>query len=547
MAARTSQGASAVAGTGTPLLRHVARRVRRLVGAGLVITGVLLLPLRGHAHPLGNFSINHYSGIVVRRDLIEVRYFIDMAEIPTFQEIQETGIVPVVGHAGLGPYLVRRAHTLREGLRLAVNEHRLELSSHSEDVVFPPGAGGLPTMRVGVLYQAAVADLVPGRLNRLHYQDENFPGRAGWKEIVATGSRGVEVAASTVPDQDRSRELTDYPTDLLNSPPQSLEARLDFRIDGPSPVLARADTPVAPQSPTRLTRLPREGLPARLAAAPANVIEPVRLRPGRPATPRSAFTELLATRELGLWVVLSAIVVAAGLGALHALEPGHGKTVVAAYLVGSRGTAWHATVLGLTVTASHTAGVYLLGAVTLYASRYVLPERLYPWLGAISGLTIAGLGVFLLLRRCGGNAHTHEHPHSYHHHDHGHVGDHDHAHGGRSHHHHAPTVSLRELTALGVTGGIVPCPAALVVLLSALSLNRVGFGLILIVAFSVGLAAALITIGLLMVSARRLVSRFHGEGSLVTRWLPLSSAAAIAVVGVAIAVQSLVAAGVLRL
>src|SRR5262249_22533021 len=152
-------------------------------------------------------------------------------------------------------------------------------------------------------------------------------------------------------------------------------------------------------------------------------------------------------------------------------------------------------------------GVYLLGAVTLYASRYVVPERLYPWLGALSGLTIAILGFSLFLRRYAGEAHVvhshheHEHPHRSHDQDsHGH----HHWHGGHSHHHHSHghhhhvssggSVSLRELLALGVTGGIVPCPAALVVLLSAVALRRVGFGLFLIVAFSVGLAAVLIAI-----------------------------------------------------
>lgn len=522
----------------------------RFAWASLTIAGALLSPVPSHAHPLGNFSINHYSRIVVQREAIEVRYIIDMAEIPTFQEVQETGIVPEPGHAGLPRFLARKADTLRESLRLEVNGRRLELSSQSADVVFPPGAGGLPTMKVGVLYRATLDDLALGRPNRLDYRDDNFPGRAGWKEIVATGDRGVGVAASTVPHRDRSRELADYPTDLLQSPPQDLEARLDFRIDGPAPTLARVDSPVAPHLASGRVAHPPRKVSAVSAAEPAKAIEPVRLRPGMPATPRSAFTELVATRELGLGMILAAIAVAAGLGALHALEPGHGKTVVAAYLVGSRGTPWHAAVLGLTVTASHTSGVYLLGAVTLYASRYVVPERIYPWLGAISGLTIAGLGFLLLLRRYAGAARGHGHSHSRHHHDHGHAldgADRDHTHDGHSHHVHGPTgtVTLRELLALGVTGGIVPCPAALVVLLSALSLHRVGFGLVLIVAFSIGLAAVLITVGVLMVYARRFMSRFHVEGSLVTRWLPLSSAAVITVLGVIIAARSLVTAGIL--
>ena len=183
------------------------------------------------------------------------------------------------------------------------------------------------------------------------------------------------------------------------------------------------------------------------------------------------------------------------------------------------------------VTASHTAGVYLLGGVALYAQRYIVPERLYPWIGVVSGLTIAVLGSLLFLRRYAGH---HHHDHDDHRHDHadGHAHDHhdDHAHDhehGHAHHHvpRSGDVSLKELFALGVTGGIVPCPAALVVLLGALSLGRVAFGLILIAAFSVGLAAVLIAIGVLMVYARRVMARFQGEGPLITRWLPLTSSA----------------------
>jgi len=262
---------------------------------------------------------------------------------------------------------------------------------------------------------------------------------------------------------------------------------------------------------------------------------------------------------MGLGMILFAAVVSATLGAFHALEPGHGKSVVAAYLIGSRGTAWHAVLLGLVVTASHTAGVYLLGGVTLYASRHIVPERLYPWLGVTSGLVIAGLGFYLFLRRYAGEPLPHGHGHSHHHgpghghehaREHPHSSPHDHAHG-QDHHHgdrHAPaqTVSIRQLLALGITGGIVPCPAALVVLLSAVALRRIGFGLFLIVAFSVGLAVVLVAIGLLMVYARRFMTRFQGEGPLVRRWLPLASSAVITVLGIAIAAQALLSAGIVQ-
>ncbi|MGH7888345.1 MAG: nickel/cobalt transporter, partial [Candidatus Binatia bacterium] len=214
----------------------------------------------------------------------------------------------------------------------------------------------------------------------------------------------------------------------------------------------------------------------------------------------------------------------------------------AAYLVGSRGTMKHALLLGLIVTAAHTAGVYLLGAITLYASNYIVPERLYPWLALSSGLMIMTLGLVLFVRRYRAKESRPHHLHGHTHHHHGH--DHHH-HGGHSHHHHELTqdVSLKQLLALGISGGIIPCPAALVVLLSAVSLQRIGFGLLLIVAFSIGLAAVLIAIGLLMVYARQFISRFHAEGPLTNRWLPLTSSAFIVLFGIALSWQALQGAG----
>jgi ABC-type nickel/cobalt efflux system permease component RcnA len=233
---------------------------------------------------------------------------------------------------------------------------------------------------------------------------------------------------------------------------------------------------------------------------------------------------------------------------------------VAAYLVGTRGTPRHALYLGLIVTVTHTAGVYLLGAVTLYLSHYVVPERLYPWLGGISGLLITGLGCGLFLRRYVGASQAHTHAHSQaHSHSHPHTQAHAHSHDTVHHDHASPhetshaqsaverSISSRALLALGVTGGIVPCPAALVVLLSAIALQRVGFGLLLIVAFSVGLAGVLITLGLLMVSARHVIARLHGEGRLMTRWLPLTSAAVITVFGLAMIAQAFMTAGIVQI
>ena len=277
----------------------------------------------------------------------------------------------------------------------------------------------------------------------------------------------------------------------------------------------------------------------RAAAAPA-AAPPLRLQANQQATPRNAFTELITTRRLSLWFLITAAFIAFGLGALHALEPGHGKTIVAAYLVGSRGTARHALLLGVIVTASHTAGVFALGAITLYASRYIVPEQLYPWLGVFSGLTIAGLGGYMFLRRWSGLDL-----------DHSHTSGQLHGHWFSSRKQDSPEstppgkpVSLYQLCALGITGGIIPCPAALVVLLSAFALHRIGLGFFLIIAFSLGLAAVLISFGMLMVYGRRFMARLQVNGPLTTRWLPVASAAFMTVLGAGIAVRAFLTTGI---
>ena len=530
---------------------------RRLIRAlGLLVALILAGPTPGSAHPLGNFSISQYAGIHIGDDAITLRYFIDMAEIPTFQELQTREIPADPGDPRTSRYLRATAETLKKGLVLEVDGRRPALDVRSAEVIFPPGAGDLPTMKIAILFRASLAESSRGGVEDLRYRDENFAARAGWKEVIAVGRSGIVLVESSVPDRDRSRELADYPTDLLDSPPQVREARVRFTRP--------AATVAAKPAPTTIPQAPIA--PAAPASGDARVEAPeppVVARANAQSATRGSFTDLITTRELTLSAVMIALLVAAALGAFHALEPGHGKTVVAAYLVGSRGTARHALILGLIVTASHTAGVYLLGAVTFFASQYVVPDRLYPWVALASGLTIAALGLSLFWRRFkdggaghdhhhhhhGGVAHAHGHAHDHDHthepdgaHDHAHAHPHAHDHAGHHHHDHG-VVSLRQLWALGITGGIVPCPAALVVLLSALSLRRVGFGLLLIVAFSLGLALVLIAIGMLMVYARRLVARFDERGPLVARWLPLASSAVMVLLGVSIALQA-VAGGV---
>lgn len=272
---------------------------------------------------------------------------------------------------------------------------------------------------------------------------------------------------------------------------------------------------------------------------------------------------MVKSKELSLPVVFAALIGSMVWGAGHALTPGHGKALVGAYLVGARGTALHAVYLGLTVTATHTLMVFALGLITLFASHYIVPGQLYPWLALISGLIIVVMGatmavVRLRTSRSGHShdhhheAHTYDHPHAdpdvgHHHHDHSHEEPHHHEHDHKDHrphgHSHLPPgadgspVSWRSLLGLGISGGLLPCPAALVLLLAAISLGRVGFGMILVVVFSLGLAGVLIVVGLLFIKGGQLLARIP-RITVLSRWLPAFSALVIFGIGVVITIQA---------
>ena len=281
--------------------------------------------------------------------------------------------------------------------------------------------------------------------------------------------------------------LRSYPSDLLSSPLDVREARVEYEPGssaGPAPSLDASSGP---------------------------------------ARDLGRFESLVSQEDLGVGVVLVSLLVAMFWGAAHALTPGHGKAIVAGYLVGSRGTPRHAVYLGLIVTATHTAGVFALGLVTLLLSRFLVPEQLYPWLTVASGLLVVGVGLAVLAGRVR-HARAHAHGHDHHHHDHHHDHDHGYGRGG--------------LLGVGVAAGLLPCPSALVVLLGAIALHRVGLGLALILAFSVGLAATVTAVGLVAVLARRAFSRLSLNGRLV-RTLPAVSALVILAVGIGITVNAL--------
>jgi ABC-type nickel/cobalt efflux system permease component RcnA len=490
----------------------VTKLLRALLAA-LVL--VLLFPTNAAAHPLGNFTINQYSRLELGRETVQLRYIVDMAEIPAFQELRgmDQNGSGAVEDDEKQTYLTRVAPELINNLQLREGESALALRTVAQEISTPVGQGGLLTLRI-------VLDLEATRITAdserpFSYRSDNYVNRLGWREIIAVPLAGVDLRDSTAATEDRSDQLRNYPTDLLATP-------LDMR---------EATLIVAPG-----------------AASTSQPTQPVNVPGVRADDP---FTALISERELTPSFMFVALGLALALGAAHALSPGHGKTVVAAYMVGSRGTPWHALILGLTTTITHTAGVFLLGFATLLLSNYILPEQILPWLELLSGGLIVVIGIALLrtrlkalLSRPQSAGHTHDHDHD-HDHNHSHSWE-DHEHGPHTHTHAPPPgkITLGSLIALGVSGGLLPCPSALVVLLGAIALNRVGFGMILIVAFSLGMSAVLTGIGLLLVYARKLFERLPTRGTLV-RVLPVFSAVVVTLVGAAISAAALSRAGIL--
>jgi len=446
--------------------------VKRLV-AVTVAVAALAVPAVATAHPLGNFTVNRYAGIEVAGSGLYVTYSLDLAEIPTYQ----------VGDEVRAPGYPAR---LARDLELSIDGRRVPLRVLERRVVSKPGAGGLETLRLDVVFAATASG------HQLAFRDRSFPGRIGWREVTLATRDGAEVVSSDVPDASQSRGLRAYPKDRLRSP-------LDVRS-----ATATIEPGTSP------------GVAPRLGDAQA------------PAHEAGGFEALIEQGELSLGVLALSLLIAAFWGAAHALTPGHGKALVAAYLVGTRGTPRHAIMLGGTVTVAHTAGVFAIGIVTLALSQFILPEQLYPWLTLVSGLLVVAVGAAVLRARLRSRG---EHTHHHHDHDHHHHGDHHH------HHHHDP-VSSRGILGVGVAAGLLPCPSALVVLLSAIALHRVGLGLALIVAFSLGLAATITGIGLVAVYARRAFGRLSLDGPLV-RTLPSVSAALILAVGLVITARAL--------
>ena len=425
----------------------------------LVVAGALLAPAAAAAHPLGNFTINRFSRVEVSGHRVYVRYVLDLAEIPTFQ----------AGHIDARAY----ARRIARNAQLVVNGKAAQFVPLGTALAHPPGAAGLRTTRLEVILAGPALN---GKVS-ISYHDNNYKDRIGWKEIVI-GRK----AHST------SDELRAYPKNLLQSPLDITSVRTQLApTSGPDvpPTLSSGKTLEAPD---------------RVADA--------------------GFSSLVGRDHLSALVILASLAAAFFWGMAHALSPGHGKTIVAAYLVGQRGTPWHAAALGAIVTATHTIGVFALGLVTLALSAFIVPEQLYPWLNLVSGVLVVAIGATVFRSRFRHRGHTHDH--------------HSHASGPGP----GTGPSRRSLVAVGITGGLLPCPSALVVLLAAISLHRVAFGMLLIVAFSAGLALSITGIGLVAVYAKQIFKRASFEGRLL-RLLPAASALIILAAGLAMTARAL--------
>ena len=479
-----------------------------------------------NAHPLGDFSVNNFARIEIEKDKILIRCILDMAEIPTFQESQKIDANKngTLEKEELNDYLVKITPQIIANYNLSIDERTVQIQAESKDISLPTGAAGLPTLKAEWTLAALMPPIEKDAAYRVRFENNNYRERVGWSEIVVNRAPGISIFDSSAFGSSLSDELKTFPENMLSAPLAERNAEFSYTA-GSVPGNAKS-------------------LENRDGAASAPV-------------QRDKFAELIAIPEITPAVALVGLLLAFGFGAMHAMSPGHGKTVVGAYLVGSRGTFKHAVFLGMTVTVTHTLGVFAIGLITLFASSYILPEKLMPFLSFVSGLLVLYIGATLFKNRLFSalgwtSADEHGHEHRFdadesttdfrdeqtarHTHD-----GLTHTHGGSTHTHLPPeTVTWKSLLALGVSGGLLPCPSALVLMLSAISRDRVGYGLILTIAFSFGLAATLTAIGLLFLYAGKAFGGTKLADNRIMKMLPVFSAFVVACLGAVICYNSLI-------
>ncbi len=405
-----------------------------------------------------------------------------MAEIPTFQQrvkIDRNGddeLTPDEADA----FAVDQADRILRNLELTADGAPVDLEMVSAIGGLGEGQGGLALLRLDVSYEGRLLEGV----RRLEFADRNDPKRRGWREVTAFANCGATIGSSTVPQDSLSAALLLYPEDRIDDPPNVREAEVVL-------------------GPETEERCPDAASPTAPVPSPG---------------PTEGFAGLVAREDLSPFTVLVAVLLAMGFGAVHALFPGHGKTVTAAYLAGSSAGVRHAVRSGVAVSLMHTASVLVLGFVTAAASAAFAPETVYPWLTVIAGAVVLVLGVAMLMARTRAREASHGH-------------DHDHEHD--------EPLGPARLGALAMAGGLLPSPTAVLVLTAAIALDRLVFGLVLVAAFSVGLAAALAAIGVAAIRVRAFAGdRFRWVASAI----PLVSAGAVVAAG-----TYLVTTGVLKL
>lgn len=477
--------------------------IAAVAGAALVASA---LPVA--AHPLGNFTTNRYARIEIGADVVRVRYVLDEAELVAFRARAE------LARDRDGVAAARIAEIAR-GLRLEIDNRAAPLRPVVHRLSEPEGQGGLSTLRLDVVFEAALGDVEDAGAT---FTDTNQPDRIGWREIVVVGTSGARIEDSTVPAVDRSKGLRSYPEELTEAP-------LDVRA-----------------ATFRFVAGVGEDRPASLDDVATT------------ARGGDRFLALIGATTTSPLAIAGALLTALVFGGVHALGPGHGKTVMAAYLVTTQGRRRDALALGGIVSLMHTTSVLVLASFLATVGRDVEVERVYPALTVVAGALVIGVGGNLLRRRLTARAQARARPDHVHaqgdRHIHPHGGDHDHphdpghTHGPGTHTHDVPEgvrpLSRAGLVALGTSGGLFPSPSAVVVLVGAFALGRAGLGLALIAAFSVGLAAVLVGVGLVLVAGR---DRLSSSGAtLRVAWLPIVGAAAMTVLGAVLVVQ-----GVLQL
>ncbi len=443
------------------------------------------------AHPLGNFTINHLVKLRQSGGGLNVRYVLDMAEIPTFEVMRARNADATFDRSEMQAWATDEIAVVVSGLDVESDGRSLPLAPIGRPLARTrPGAGGLPTLYFVEDFHVALRAESPVTIS-----DRTYPDRIGWKDIVVS------------PTREPTAELTHYPTALLSSPRDVTAATLVHTETG-AWVAAAATPDSAPQAAT--------SAPSQLRS--------------------NALADMLARGPSGALVVALTLLAAIGLGALHALEPGHGKTLLAVSLVGARATAKQAIALAAALTISHTAGVVALGLALLVAAHWIVPEAVYPWVTVVSGLVVVWLGGGALARAFHARAHAAEgHAHG---HDHGH--GHDHAHGIAA----DRPLSFRSVVLIAMSGNVAPCPAALVVMLAALALHQVAYGIVIIIAFGIGLAAVLTGLGLALVHGTAWIARSKTAERFMA-YGPLVSASVISVIGAVMLGQGL-ASGIIR-